>query len=190
MICYGICGSFCTLDKSLEQMKILSDTGEEILPVLSYNAYSTDTRFGTAESFLKKITDICKREPIHTIKDAEPIGPVIKPDIMIIAPCTGNTLAKLANGISDTPVTLAAKSHLRNNRPLILALATNDGLSGNFKNLATLYNRKNIFFVPLVQDDVMKKPFSLVAKFSLIPATIQAARNGRQLLPLFETAAD
>lgn len=186
MICYGLCGSFCTLDKSLEQMKILVDLGEEILPVVSYNLYSTDTRFGTAESFLNRITEISKREPIHTIEDAEPIGPLIKPEILIIAPCTGNTLAKIANGISDTPVTLAAKSHLRNNRPLILAIATNDGLAGNFKNISALYVRKNIYFVPMVQDDIIKKPSSLVSNFSLIPAAVDAAKKGKQLLPLFE----
>ena len=187
LICYGFCSSFCTVDRSLAVLQALKDQGHELLPVCSPNFAKTDTRFGRADDKIRSIERICGRKMICTLTEAEPVGPVLKPDLMIVAPCTGNTLAKLRLGISDNPLTLAAKSHLRNGRPLLIALATNDGLSGNFENLAALYRQKNLFFVPLVQDDPIKKPNSLVCSFEMIPEAAKAAVSGRQLLPLFLT---
>ena len=186
LICYAFCGSFCTARRSITQLRALAARGYDILPVASFNFASTSTRFGDAPDLCAEIEEICRRKLITTLADAEPVGPRFKPDAMIIAPLTGNTLAKLRQGVYDTPVTLAAKAHLRNRRPLLLALATNDALSGNFENLAALYQRKNIFFVPLVQDDPGAKPFSLVADFERIPQALDAALEGRQLLPLFQ----
>ena len=185
LICFGLCGSFCTVGRAVAQMKKLVDDGNEMLAVGSFAFCSTDTRFGSCAQIKNEIRGICGRPVIETLDAAEPIGPVIKPDLMILAPCTGNSLAKLRHGIYDTPALLAAKSHLRNCRPLLIALATNDALSGNFENLAALYNRKNVFFVPLLQDDPAKKPCSLVCDFERIPEAADAALNGRQLLPLF-----
>lgn len=176
---YAFCGSFCTLSKSLEQLKILAES-YEILPIASENVYATDTRFWKAEEFLKTVEDICKNKIIHTIADAEPLGPKIKLDALVIAPCTGNTLAKLANGITDTAVCMAAKAHLRSDRPLVLALASNDALSSNLKNIATLLERKNVYFVPLTQDDPTSKPHSLVADFSMLKPTLDFALAGKQ----------
>ena len=185
-ICWGLSSSYCTIGKVLPVLEKIS-MKNEVFALCSDNFNNTDTRFGDAKDHIKKITDITGRPIIDTIKDAEPIGPVLHPDIMVIAPCTGNTLAKLACGIFDTPLTLGAKAHLRNSAPLLIALATNDGLSCNFKNLAELYNRKNIYFVPLFQDDPVKKPHSLVCDFDLIPDAIDAAMQGKQLLPLFKS---
>jgi len=185
LICWGFCGSFCTLDRTLEQLKEIRSAGNEIIPVGSYNFCRVNSRFGTAEKWRDKVEEICERALIDSIEHAEQIGPFMQPDITVISPCTGNTLSKLANGISDTPVTLAAKSHLRNRRPLLIALASNDSLSTNFKNLACLIEKKNVFFVPLKQDDPVKKPSSLVCEFSLIPEAIASAAEGKQLLPLF-----
>lgn len=185
-ICYGFCGSFCTVARSFAVLKQLVDEGHEVLPVGSYNFLHTDTRFGKAEDWIKKIETLCGRPMIASIEEAEPVGPVLKPDLMIIAPLTGTSLSKLACGQSDTPVTLAAKAHLRNQRPLLLALATNDALGAGFENLAKLYQRKNVFFVPLLQDDPLKKPNSLVSVFEKIPLAMEYAMKGKQLLPLFE----
>ena len=185
LICFGLCGSFCTVERAIGQMKALKDAGHGLLPVGSEIFCATDTRFGKHETIREEIERICGRPPIDTLTAAEPIGPVMKPDLCLIAPCTGNTLSKLRHGIYDTPVTLAAKACLRSARPLLIALATNDALSGNFENLAALYNRKNVFFVPLRQDDPANKPYSLVCDFERVPEAVEAAREGRQLLPLF-----
>ena len=185
MIAYAFCGSFCTVGRSLYVMRELRKGGEEILPVMSEILYSTDTRFGRAEEVRGRIEAAAGRPVIHTVKDAEPIGPVIAPELLVVAPCTGNTLAKIAHGITDSAVTMAVKSQLRANRPVLLALATNDGLSANLANLGTVLGRKSVYFVPLVQDDPEKKPHSLVAAFEMIPACIDALREGRQLRPLF-----
>ena len=185
MICYAMCGSFCTLDHSFDILEALSLSGYELLPVMSEAVYTTDTRFGKAADHISRMEKLCSRSVIHTITDAEPVGPKYKPDSMIIAPCTGNTLAKLANGITDTPVTMAAKAHLRNNKPLCIALATNDALSANLQNIGKLCSRKNIYFVPLLQDDPIKKPSSLISKFELLPLTLEYALKGEQLMPLF-----
>lgn len=185
LICYAFCGSFCTVERSLEALRELKSRGHELLPVGSFNFLATDTRFGRAQEQVRRIEEVCGRKMVGTLVDAEPIGPLIKPDLMVIAPCTGNTLCKLRMGLSDTPVTLAAKAHLRGGKPLLLALASNDALSGNFENLAALYKRKNIFFVPLCQDDPKNKPYSLVCDFEKIPQAVQAAMEGTQLFPLF-----
>jgi dipicolinate synthase subunit B len=148
---------------------------------MSEITYSTDSRFGTAGHFKKTVTDICKNEILHTIPQVEPIGPKKLTDIMLIAPCTGNTLAKLANGITDTTVCMAAKAHLRNDRPLILALATNDALSANLKNISSMLSRKNIYFVPMIQDDPQNKPHSLVANFEMLQTTLEYALMGKRV---------
>ena len=185
MIGYAFTGSFCTIEKSIQVMKKIINNGRQILPIMSNNAYCIDTRFGKAENIRNTIRDICQREVIHTIVDAEPLGPKIKLDALIISPCTGNTLAKIANGITDTPVCMAAKAHLRNNNPLIIALATNDALSANLKNIATLLSRKNVYFVPMVQDDPINKPHSLVSDFDLLEETLNQALIGKQISKIF-----
>ncbi len=185
MIGFALCGSFCTISKALDTMKKMVNRGYDILPIMSYNAYNTDTRFGKAEEIRRCVLDISGREVIHTIVDAEPLGPQITLDALIIAPCTGNTLAKIALGVTDTPVCMAAKAHLRNDKPLILALATNDALSANLNNIATLLNRKSIYFTPMVQDDPIKKPHSLVADFNLIEDTLTKAMIGIQPSKIF-----
>ena len=183
MIGYASCGSFCTLSRSMVQMEILAKN-HELFPIVSGTVASTDTRFGKAADFLALMEAISGRTPITTIAEAEPLGPAIPLEALIIAPCTGNTLAKMANGITDTSVTMAAKAHLRNGRPLIIALASNDALSANLRNIGTLLERKNIFFVPLGQDDPKSKPHSMVCDFARIPETLEAALQGRQLQPL------
>lgn len=181
---FAMCGSFCTLSKSLEQMANLKKLDYEIIPIVSEIVYSTDTRFGKASDFIYRMEEISGNGVIHTINDAEPIGPKKLLDVLLIAPCTGNTLGKLANGITDTSVTMAAKSHLRNGRPLIINVSTNDGLGAAAKNIGQLMNYKNIYFVPLKQDDSLKKPRSVVADFTLIPKTVEAALKGVQLQPM------
>ena len=181
---YALTGSFCTFEKSFEQAKILRDTGAELIPVMSENASSTDTRFGTAEENIKKFEEICGRNIISSIKNAEPIGPHNLTDLMIVAPCTSNTASKLANGITDTAVTMAVKSHLRSGKPVLLAICSNDSLMGSAKNIGELFNRKNYYFVPMRQDDCIKKPASLVAEFKLIPQAAEAALKGIQLRPI------
>lgn len=187
MIGYALCGSFCTLERSLQQMEVLVAAGYVLQPILSFNTASTDTRFGKAKDFLERITALCGREPIVTIADAEPLGPARPLEALVIAPCTGNTLAKLAHGITDTPVTMAAKAHLRQSRPLILALATNDAMSANLKNIASLLEKKGVYFVPMRQDDPKSKPHSLVAEFELLPACLADGMEGKQRRPLFLT---
>lgn len=185
MIGYAFCGSFCTLGASLEALRDLLREGREVQPIFSANAYTTDTRFGRAADFVREVEELCGREAIHTICEAEPLGPRTPLDLLIIAPCTGNTLAKMAHGITDTPVTMAAKAHMRTGRPLLLALATNDAMAANLQNIAALLQRKEVYFVPLRQDDPLKKPFSLVADFGRVREAAEAAEGRRQLRPLF-----
>ncbi len=185
MIGYAFCGSFCTFKESFEVLEKIKNKYGEIIPIMSFNAYSTDTRFGNHTYWNGKIEELCQTKIINTIADAEPLGPKIFLDAMIISPCTGNTLAKLANGITDTPVCMAAKAHLRSDRPLIIALASNDAMSANLGNLAKLLIRKNIYFVPMCQDEPIKKPHSLVSDFSLLEKTLSDALNGKQIRKLF-----
>ena len=182
---FVLTGSFCTFSRAIEQMKQLKDDGCEILPVMSYHAYGIDSRFGKAKDFIHKIEQITGKDVICTIDQAEPIGPKKLTDVMVIAPCTGNTLAKLALGITDTPAVMAAKSHLRGEKPLILAVATNDALKASAQNIGRLMNTKNIYFVPMKQDDPEKKPTSVIADFNyVLPAAI-ASLEGKQLQPTF-----
>ena len=187
---YALCGSFCTFEKAIEQMREIAGKGYEILPIMSDNAYATDTRFGKAADFIWEIEDICKNKIIHTIVGAEPIGPKRMVDAMLISPCTGNTLAKLAGGITDTPVTMAAKSTLRIGLPVVINLATNYALGASAQNIGRLMNTKNIYFVPLRQDDPVKKPMSLVADFTQLLPTALNALEGRQLQPVLRGAAE
>lgn len=180
---FALCGSFCTFTRTIAQMEILSRE-YDIQPIMSAAAYSTDTRFGKAEDFQTEIKDICQREIIHTMKAAEPIGPKKLLDILLIAPCTGNTVAKLAAGIADSSVTLAAKAHLRNGRPLVIAVSSNDALAANAENIGRLLNRDNIYFVPFEQDDPKGKPRSLVAVMEKIPQTLRAALEQKQIQPI------
>lgn len=181
---YALTGSFCTFEKTLIEMKKLKETGYDIIPIMSFNAYSLDTRFGKAENFRKEIEQICGREIIATITSAEPIGPKSLTDIMVVLPCTGNTLAKLANGIYDTPVTLAVKSHLRNQRPVVIGVSSNDSLTGAAKNIGMLLNNKHYYFIPMRQDDPDKKPFSVVCDFTKLKDTVESALYGKQLQPI------
>ncbi len=185
MIGYAMCGSFCTFSDSYKVLCELKDKYTDIVPIMSYNAYNTDTRFGKSADWIKKIEDICGRKIINSIIEAEPLGPKQPLDALIIAPCTGNTLAKIANGITDTPVCMAAKAHLRQDRPLIIALASNDAMSANLSNLSKLLMRKSIYFVPMLQDEPVKKPHSLVCDFSLLPTALDNALQGRQMRKLF-----
>lgn len=180
---FAMCGSFCTFKLVLEELERLAKD-YDITPIMSQGAAFTDTRFGKAEDFRRRVAEICGREPITTIADAEPIGPRALLDVLVIEPCTGNTLGKLVNGITDTPVTMAAKAHLRNGRPLVLAVSTNDALGASARNIGTLMNAKNIFFVPMRQDSPRGKPASLVADFSETAAAIKSALEGRQTQPL------
>lgn len=185
MIGFALTGSFCTIPRALNLMEEEKNKGYDILPILSENVYNTDTRFAKAEQVIKKVEELSERKTIHSIVEAEPIGPKTVLDALIICPCTGNTLAKIANGITDTSVCMAAKAHLRNNRPLIIALATNDGLSGNLQNIAKLLTRKNIYFVPMKQDDPEFKPHSLVAEFGVLDETLNLALNGEHMKKIF-----
>ena len=183
-VVWAMCGSFCTFEKTLGVMEAMVRSGVEVLPLMSFNAAGLDTRFGTAESWKKKVEAVTGRKPIETLQGAEPLGPQNMADAMVIAPCTGATLAKLAAGISDTPVTLGAKSMLRGAQPLVLAVSTNDGLAASAPNLGQLMARKYIYLVPFRQDDPEEKPASLVADFSLVADAAQAALEGRQLQPV------
>ena len=178
-----MCGSFCTHAKALAQLEALGER-YEILPILSETAAGTDTRFGRAEDLRRRLEDLTGRPPIATVAAAEPIGPQKLLDVLVVAPCTGNTLGKLAAGITDTAVTMAVKAHLRNQRPVVLALATNDGLSASAAAVGTLLNRKGCYFVPFGQDDPEKKPRSLMADFSRVEETVAAALEGRQIQPI------
>ena len=180
---FAMCGSFCTFSKVFPVMELLTQS-HKVFPILSAASCTTDSRFGKGEAFVTLAERICNRSVIRTIADAEPIGPKKLLDALIIAPCTGNTLAKLAHGIADGPVTMAAKSHLRNGRPVIIAVSTNDALGAAAENIGRLLARKNYYFVPFRQDDAENKPTSMVADFTRIPETVAAALEGRQLQPV------
>ncbi len=183
---FAICGSFCTFSKVFPCLEALKEKGADIYPIMSEIAYSTDTRFGKAEEHREKITAICGRGIIHTIVDAEPIGPKNLLDILIIAPCTGNTLGKMASGITDSSVTMAAKAQLRNGLPVLIAVSTNDALGTSAKNIAILMNKKNVFFVPMKQDDPVKKQNSMVADFNLLIPAMEQALIGKQIQPVMQ----
>jgi len=183
---YAFCGSFCTIKQSLSALEELAKLNYKIKPIMSQIVYTTDTRFGKAEDLINKTEEICQEKIIHDIASAEPIGPKNLLDIIVVAPCTGNTIAKIALGITDTPVTMAVKAHLRNNKPVVLAIATNDALGASAKNLGLLHNTKNIYFVPYTQDDAFSKNNSLVCDFSLIAETVEAALKGEQLQPVIK----
>ncbi|MCL2847156.1 MAG: dipicolinate synthase subunit B [Firmicutes bacterium] len=181
---FAITGSYCTFNKTLQQMKMLSKHNE-VFPIFSFSI-KADTRFFISSDFYQAVYNITGKKPIDTIVDAEPIGPNKSLDILLIAPCTGNTLAKLAYSITDTPVLMASKAHIRNDRPLVLAVSTNDALSGSAKNIGHLLNYRNIFFVPMSQDDPIKKTRSIVADFDLIESTLAEALQGRQIQPIYK----
>ena len=182
---YAFCGSFCTIKQSLAALEQLCQLPIKVKPIMSEIVYKTDTRFGTANELIEKVEEFCKDKIIHTIAGAEPIGPKNLLDILVVAPCTGNTLAKTANGITDTPVTMAIKAHLRNNKPVVLGIATNDALGASAKNIGLLHNTKNIYFVPYGQDDPYSKNNSLVCDFTRITETVEAALEGKQIQPVF-----
>ncbi len=179
----ALCGSYCTYEKLFAAASALARV-YDLVPIMSDTAAETDTRFGTAAEHIRRLMELCGKHVITTIPEAEPLGPKYPLDALLIAPCTGNTLAKLAQGVTDSSVTMAAKAHLRNGRPLVIAFSTNDGLSGSAENIARLLNRKNVFFVPFGQDDPVKKPRSLQADFSLLGETVEAALAGEQLQPI------
>ncbi len=181
---FAMTGSFCTFQRVIKELEKLAETGVKIMPIMSETAYSTDTRFGAAKEHIEKIEAICGQNIVHTIASAEPIGPKNLLDALIIAPCTGNTLAKLAGGITDTSVTMAAKATMRNGKPVILAVSTNDGLGGSGKNIGALLNTQNIYFVPYGQDDPILKNNSLVADMSKIEETLRLALTGKQIQPV------
>ena len=184
VIGFALCGSFCTFSRVLDVLERLKTQYPNIIPILSEASYTTDTRFGTAADFRARLESACGQPIIHTIAQAEPIGPKKLLDVLVIAPCTGNTLAKLANGIADTPVTLAAKAHLRNEAPIILAVSTNDALAGNAANIGLLLNRKHYYFVPFRQDSPQKKPRSMVADFTKLTDAVCHAMQGEQIQPI------
>lgn len=185
-IAYAMCGSFCTLSKAIDEMENLINAGFEIYPVMSEITYSTSTKFGNREDINRRVEKLCNKQIAHTIPAAEPIGPGNFIDIVVICPCTGNTLSKLANGITDTAVTMAAKAQLRKNMPVVIALATNDALGATAKNIGTIYNTKNVYMVPISQDNPIKKPNSMVSDFSLLLPCINSALEGKQYQPLFK----
>lgn len=180
----ALTGSFCTFEKVFIELQKLKESGAELYPILSKATQTITCRFGNPELYIEKIKTITGREPIICIEGAEPIGPSGYLDILVILPCTGNTAAKLANGITDTPVLMAAKAHLRNNKPLVISISTNDGLGMNMKNIGLLLNSKNIYFVPFGQDDCEKKPNSLIANTGLLQPTLEAALENQQYQPL------
>ncbi|MBQ6812924.1 MAG: dipicolinate synthase subunit B [Agathobacter sp.] len=181
---YGITGSFCTFSQTRKAVIRLKEMGAQIIPIFSYQTQSCDTRFGSAKEFVEGICGITESEGIKTIVQAEPIGPNNFLDIMVIAPCTGNTAAKLCAGIVDTPVLMAAKAHMRNGKPLVIAISTNDALGMNFKTIGQLMNIKNIYFVPFGQDNHKSKPNSMIANLDLLPDAIDFALKGKQIQPI------
>ena len=183
---YGITGSFCTFAQTRKQVIRLKEMGAKITPIFSFQTQTLDTRFGSAKEFVEGICEITDSEGIRTIPEAEPIGPNNYLDVMVIAPCTGNTAAKLCNGIVDTPVLMAAKAHMRNGKPLVIAISTNDALGMNFKNIGALMNMKNIYFVPFGQDNHKSKPNSMIAHLELLPETIDYAMRGKQIQPVIQ----
>ncbi len=185
---FALCGSFCTHSQALDTLEELTSLYQDVIPIASEASVETDTRFGKARDFVTELERLCGRKVISSIQTAEPIGPQKLLDVLVIAPCTGNTLAKLATGVADSAVTMAAKAHLRNGRPVVVAISTNDGLSTAARNIGELLCRKNYYFVPFRQDDPFGKPTSLIADFSKLPATIEEALQGRQLQPLLLAA--
>ena len=183
---YGITGSFCTFAQTRKQVIHLKEMGAKITPIFSFQTQTLDTRFGSAKEFVEGICEITDSEGIRTIPEAEPIGPNNYLDVMVIAPCTGNTAAKLCNGIVDTPVLMAAKAHMRNGKPLVIAISTNDALGMNFKNIGALMNMKNIYLVPFGQDNHKSKPNSMIAHLELLPETIDYAMRGKQIQPVIQ----
>ena len=181
---FAFCGSFCTFSPALKALERVHARYGDVTPIVSESSASTDTRFGTARGFMTEMERICGKPVIDSIAKVEPIGPKGLLDVLVICPCTGNTLAKLANGITDTAVTMAAKAHLRNGRPVVLCPATNDGLAASAKNIGLLLDKKNLYFVPFRQDDPVKKPTSLVADFSKVEDAVDAALAGKQLQPV------
>ena len=182
---YCFTGSFCTFGRSYSALCDIVALGHEVVPIMSENAYYTDTRFQKAEEFSTRVEALCKKRIIHTVADAEPLGPREPLDLLVVAPCTGNTLSKIAMGITDTAATMAIKAHLRSDRPLLIALASNDALSQNLKNVGALLTRRSVYFVPMLEDDPVGKPHSLVAEFELIPSLIDMALEGKQQRPIF-----
>ncbi|MDR0903607.1 MAG: dipicolinate synthase subunit B [Ruminococcus sp.] len=180
----ALCGSFCTFSEAKKTALTLTEMGAILTPIFSFNAGTLNTRFGNAKSHMEEFELICKNAPFTTIEETEPVGPKAMFDLLLIAPCTGNTLAKLAVGITDTPVTMAAKSHVRNNRPVLIALATNDALSASAKNIGTLLNYRNFYFVPFSQDDFDKKPRSCISDFDKIPEAVLSALENKQYQPI------
>ena len=183
---YALTGSFCTFEKTIAEMARLREMDYDLLPIMSENAYSTSTRFGKARDIVTRVENICGKSVIHTIPGAELIGPKSMCDLLVVAPCTGNTLSKIALGITDTPVTMAVKSQLRIGAPVLLAVASNDALGASAENIAKLLNRKNIYFVPMRQDAPAEKPNSLVAEFTAIPDSIKKALDHIQSQPVFQ----
>ena len=181
---FAFCGSFCTYHQAMTALEKIHARYGDVTPIVSENSAATDSRFGPAHEYMREMERICDKRVIDSIPKAEPIGPKHLLDVLVICPCTGNTLAKLANGITDTTVTMAAKAHLRNGGPVVICLATNDGLASSARNLGTLLDKKNVYFVPFGQDDPAEKPTSLVADFSLVNDTVEAALRGQQLQPL------
>lgn len=186
MIGFCLTGSFCSFEKSISILQKISEK-YDILPIMSHNAYGLDTKFGKAEDHRKRIEEICNKDIVHTIPDAEPIGPTLKLDCLVVCPCTGNTLSKVANGITDTSATMAIKAQLRNERPVLIALASNDGLSGASVSIGKLLQKKNVYFVPFTQDSPFKKPRSLVCDFDKLPEALEYALEGKQLQPILST---
>ncbi|MGE5507066.1 MAG: dipicolinate synthase subunit B [Chitinophagales bacterium] len=185
----ALTGSHCTLAEVVGQVPRLVEAGADVLPILSASVANERTRFGTPEHWRQTLADATGKKPLETIPEVEPIGPGRLLDVLVIAPCTGTTLAKLANGVSDGPVLMAAKAHLRNGRPVVIGISTNDGLSMNARNLGTLLNAKNVFFVPFGQDAPFEKRNSLVARIELLVDTIEEALEGRQLQPVLRGPA-
>ena len=182
---YCFTGSFCTFARSFRVLERLVTDGHSIVPIMSENAFYTDTRFQKAEEFSARVEALCGKRIINTVVDAEPLGPESPLDLLVVAPCTGNTLAKVASGITDTAATMAIKAHLRSDRPLLIALASNDAMSQNLASIAAVLNRKSVYFVPMLQDNPRSKPHSLVADFELIPEALESAIHGTQLRPVF-----
>jgi len=185
MIAYAFCASFCTLESSLSALAQIKELGEDIIPIMSERCATTDTRFGKAEYFLKAAEKICGNKAVRTVEEAERFGSIAPLDYLVISPCTGNTLAKIALGITDGVVTMAAKAHLRCDRPMLIALSTNDAMSQNLKNIGTVLSRKSVYLAPMIQDDPAKKPHSLVANQALIKEAYLAMKRGEQLRPIF-----
>ena len=181
---FAMTGSFCTFARAILLLEELTALGHNVTPIMSFNAAHIDTRFGKAADFTEQMETLCGRKVIDTIEKAEPIGPQRLLDILIIAPCTGNTLGKMANGITDTPVTMAAKSHLRNQKPVLLGVSTNDALGASSKNIGLLQNAKNVYFIPMSQDDPAQKPASMVADFSKTVSAMESALKGKQMQPV------